>query len=204
MSDYRIIAPFYDWVLYPFMRGIRQDVLGMVKEINPERIIDICCGTGDQLRLLKQHGFDAFGIDLSDALLKVAAKGSPPVKCLKQDATAAAFREQSFDVAMVSMALHETGWEQAQRILMEIHRILKPSGRLIVVDYLLTPTTGLPARAVINAIEYMAGQRHFRNFRRYNREGGLEELIDPHRFIPIEDRFHGQHSVVVRMLRKID
>ena len=65
MSDYRIIAPFYDWVLYPFMRGIRQDVLGMVKEINPERIIDICCGTGDQLRLLKQHGFDAFGIDMS-------------------------------------------------------------------------------------------------------------------------------------------
>jgi ubiquinone/menaquinone biosynthesis C-methylase UbiE len=204
MSDYSIIAPLYDWILYPFMRGIRRDVLGMVKQIKPASVIDVCCGTGDQLRLFRQNGMKAMGIDRSEAMLKVAAQKSPQISCLKQDATAMAFTNQSFDTAIVSMGLHETGWEQAQRILEEIHRILKPDGRLIIVDYALTPATSFAARAAIHGIEYIAGGDHFRNFLRYIRKGGLEKLIEPRCFSPIEDRFHGQHSIVVRMLQKTD
>lgn len=202
MSDYRIIAPLYDWILYPFMRSIRRDVLAMVKQIKPGRAIDVCCGTGDQLRLFRQNGIKALGIDSSDAMLKVAARKVPRIRCLKQDAAAMAFMDQSFDVAIVSMGLHETGWGQAQRILREIHRILKPSGRLIIVDYALTPATSFAAGAVIHGIEYIAGGDHYRNFLRYNRRGGLEKLIDPLCFTPIEDRFHGQRSIVARMLEK--
>ncbi|MEN8245077.1 MAG: methyltransferase domain-containing protein [Thermodesulfobacteriota bacterium] len=203
MSDYSIVAPFYDWILYPFMRGIRRDVLGMVKQIKPGRIIDVCCGTGDQLRLLKRNNIDAIGIDLSDAMLRVAQKGKGPVRCLMQDATAMALRDQSFDLAMVSFALHETEWEKALSILQEIHRILKPSGNLLIVDYALNPNSSVIAKAAIHAIEFLAGKRHFHNFLQYNRNGGLVKMIDPHRFIPIEDRFHGQRSLVVRLLRKI-
>ena len=202
MSDYRIVAPFYDWVLYPFMRSIRQDVLRKVEQFKPNRILDVCCGTGDQLRLFRRSGMDALGIDYSDAMLKVAARKSPGISCLKQDAAAMAFTDQSFDAAIVSMGLHETGWEQAKGILREIHRILNPSGRLIVVDYDLTPATSSAAKAVIQTIEYIAGKQHYGNFRRYLRKGGLEKLIDPHLFMPIEDRFHGQRSIVVRLLRK--
>ena len=204
MSEYSLSAPIYDWVLYPFMRGIRRDVLGLVRQINPERTIDVCCGTGDQLRFFRQNGINALGIDHSDAMLKVAARKTPRICCLKQDAAAMAFRGQHFDMAVVSMGLHETGWEQAQVILREIHRILKPGGRLIVVDYALTPATGSAARAMIHAIEYFAGQRHFRNFLHYKRKGGLEKLIDPCCYKPIEDRFHGQRSIVVRLLQKKD
>lgn len=202
MSEYNTIAPFYDWILYPFMRGIRSEVLGIVKNLKPDRILDVCCGTGDQMRLLKQNNFEALGIDLSNAMLEVAGKGKGSVKCLMQDATAMAFRDRSFDLAMVSFALHETEWEKARLILHEINRILNPSGRLLVVDYELNQQSSLIAKAMIHVIEFLAGQRHFRNFRRYNRNGGLEKLIDPHRFIPIEDRYHGQRSIVVRLLRK--
>jgi len=202
LNEYKAIAPFYDWALYPFMRGIRRDVFGMAQQIKPGRIIDVCCGTGDQLSLLRRNGMNALGIDYSDAMLKVAARKSPRISCLKQDATTMGFVDQSFDMAIVSMGLHETGWEQAQGILKEIHRILKPSGRLIVVDYALTSATSTVARALIHGIEYIAGGDHFRNFQCYNRKGGLEKLIDPSLFIPMEDRFHGQHSLVVRMLQK--
>ena len=202
MSDYRIIAPFYDWILYPFMRGIRRDVLEIVQDLKPGRIIDVCCGTGDQLRLLKRNNIEAIGIDLSDAMLKVAGKGKGPVRCLMQDATAMALRDQAFDLAMVSFALHETEWEKALSIFQEIHRILKPSGNLLIVDYALTAATSSAARTAVHVIEYVAGQRHFNNFLRYKRKGGLERLIDPRCFVPVEDRFHGQHSIVVRLLRK--
>jgi ubiquinone/menaquinone biosynthesis C-methylase UbiE len=202
MSDYRIIAPVYDWVLYPFMRGIRRDVLEMVAQLKPGRIIDVCCGTGDQLRLFRNRGMIALGIDYSDAMLKVAARKRPDISCLKQDAAAMAFTDLSFDAAIVSMGLHETGWKQAQGILREIHRILKPSGRLIVVDYEFTAATHALVKAVIHKIEYMAGEDHFRNFQGYIRNGGLETLIDPQCYLPVEDRFHAQHSIVVRLLRK--
>ena len=202
MSDYRIVAPLYDFLLNPFLRSIRHDVLDMVEQIRPDRIIDVCCGTGDQLRLLSQRNVKALGIDYSDAMLNVAARKSPGITCLKQDAAAMAFVDQSFDAAIVSMGLHETGWEQAQGILKEIHRILKPSGRLIVADYALTPATRPAARAAVYAIEYLAGGDHFRNFSRYIRNGGLEKLVAPGCFTTIEDRFHGQRSIVVRLLRK--
>ena len=202
MNEYNLFAPIYDWVLYPFMRGIRHDVLRMVEHIKPDRIIDVCCGTGDQLRLFRRTGMNALGIDYSDAMLKVAARKSRGISCLKQDATAMAFTDQSFDAAIVSMGLHETGWEQARAILSEIHRILKPSGNLIVVDYELTPATGSAARAGIHAIETLAGKQHFSNFMRYLRKGGLATLVDPRCFVPIAERFHGQHSIVVRLMRK--
>jgi demethylmenaquinone methyltransferase/2-methoxy-6-polyprenyl-1,4-benzoquinol methylase len=175
----------------------------MVHEINPGRVIDVCCGTGDQLRLFGRNNINALGIDHSEAMLNVAARKRPRVICLKQDATAMGFRDRSFDAATVAMGLHETGWEQARRILGEIHRILKPAGRLIIVDFALTPATGFAARAVIHAIEWAAGQRHFHNFMRYNLNGGLERLVDPRCFSPIADHFHGRRSVVARLLRKI-
>ena len=204
MSSYRIIAPVYDCVLYPFMRGIRRDVLGMVEHLQPGRIIDVCCGTGDQLRLFQQRGLNALGIDYSEAMLKVAVRKNPGIIFLKQDAAAMAFHDLSFDAAVVSMGLHETGWEQAQGILKEIHRILKPSGRLIIVDYALTSHTRSAAKAAIHTIEYLAGKQHFNNFVRYLRKGGLDNLVDSRCFVPIEDRFHGQRSIVVRLLRKKD
>jgi demethylmenaquinone methyltransferase/2-methoxy-6-polyprenyl-1,4-benzoquinol methylase len=176
----------------------------MVEKIQPGRIIDVCCGTGDQLRLFQQRGMYALGIDYSDAMLKVAARKNPGINFLKQDAAAMAFRDLSFEVAVVSMGLHETGWEHAQGILKEIHRILKPSGRLIIVDYALMPDTSSAAKTIIHAIEYLAGKRHFNNFVRYLRKGGLENLVDSRCFVPIEDRFHGQRSIVVRLLRKKD
>lgn len=202
MSDYRIIAPIYDGILYPFMRGIRLDVLGMVQRTDPGRVIDVCCGTGDQLRLFRRNHVNALGIDYSEAMLNVAARKRPRVSCFKQDATAMGFKDRSFDTAVVAMGLHETGWEQARRMLGEIHRILKPAGRLVIVDYALTPATGFAARAAIHAIEYAAGRRHFQNFMRYNLNGGLETLVDPRCFTPIEDHFHGMRSLVARLLRK--
>ena len=203
MNEYSLFAPLYDWILYPFMRGIRRDVLGTVQRLKPKRILDVCCGTGDQLRLLQQEGIEALGIDLSKAMLKVAGGGKTPVKCLAQDATAMAFQDQSFDLAMVSFALHETEWESAGRILQEIHRILKPTGMLLIVDYALADSAGAVAQTVIHGIEFMAGRRHFSNFRAFRRKGGLQRLVDPERFMPIQARYHGYRSVVVDLLQKI-
>ena len=81
---------------------------------------------------------------------------------------------------------------------------LKPGGKLLVVDYAFNKRTNSVAKVLIRAIEFMAGRRHFTNFLHYNHKGGLEQLVDPRCFVPIKDRFHGQRSIVVRMLQKKD
>ncbi|MBW1890785.1 MAG: class I SAM-dependent methyltransferase [Deltaproteobacteria bacterium] len=203
MNEYKTIAPFYDWILYPFMRGIRRNVLEIVQYLKPGRIVDVCCGTGDQLRLLQQNGIKALGIDLSAAMLKVAAKGANPVKCFRQDATAMAFRDRSFDLAIVAFALHETEWEKARLILQEIHRILKPAGKLLVVDYALKQNSGSIARSVIHMVEFLAGQQHFKSFLRYNRKGGLMKLVDPDHFTCLQNRHRAFDSIAVRLFQKV-
>lgn len=202
MNEYKYLASLYDVVLYPFVRSVRRDILKIVMRLRPRKVIDICCGTGNQLRLLKQHGIDAVGIDLSQAMVSVSQKGNHAPMCFLQDATAMKFDANTFDLAMVSFALHETGWDNANRILSEIYRVLAPSGHALLADYAFSRRTAFLAKKIIPWIEFMAGQRHYRNFLDYRRYGGLDALIDANQFVSIQERYHGLQSIVVKLLRK--
>jgi len=199
MQDYRFIAPFYDFLLGPFMRSIRRDVLKIVLRLQPNRVLDVACGTGDQLRLLSENGFDVVGVDISESMLKVCRKANPASDCLLQDATAMAFHNHCFDLVMVSFALHETEWESAGKILQDIHRVLKPSGHLLVVDYTDFRKTPFYVRQAIRTIEFMAGQRHFKNFRRFYHRGGLDTLIHKSRFSPVTSTRRASNSIALRV-----
>jgi ubiquinone/menaquinone biosynthesis C-methylase UbiE len=129
VKEYKLIAPLYDVLLYPFVRNIRRDILKTAIRLQPEKVIDVCCGTGDQLKRLKRYGIDAVGIDLSQAMIDISQKGNHTPRCFLQDATAMTFNANSFDLAMISFALHETGWENAHTILSEIYRVLKQDGK---------------------------------------------------------------------------
>jgi len=189
-------------ILYPFVRNIRRDILKTVIHLRPRKVLDVCCGTGNQLRLLKRHGIDAVGIDLSQAMISVSQKGNHAPKCFLQDATAMKFDMEAFDLAIVSFALHETGWDNANVILSEIYRVLTPNGYAVLADYTFTHRTGFLAKRIIPFIEFMAGERHYRNFLSYRRYGGLETLIDPKRFASIQETYHGLRSIVIKLLQK--
>lgn len=199
MNDYQFIAPFYDFLLGPFMRSIRRDVLETVLELQPAYVLDVACGTGDQLRLLTENGIDAVGVDTSEAMLKICRKANLTSDCLLQDASSMAFHGHCFDLVMISFALHETGWETAQKILQEIHRVLKPSGHLLVVDYTDFQETPFYVQQSIRMIEFMAGRRHFGNFRRYHHNGGLNTLIDKERFGTVTSSHRASRSIALQL-----
>ncbi len=115
------------------------------------------------------------------------------------DATDMAFHNHCFDLVMISFALHETEWKSAGKILKDIHRVLKPSGHLLVVDYTDFRETPFYVRQTIRTIEFMAGQRHFKNFCRYHHEGGLDTLMDKKRFYPITSTQRASRSIVLRL-----
>jgi ubiquinone/menaquinone biosynthesis C-methylase UbiE len=204
MNDYQFIAPFYDFLLGPFIRSIRRDVLETVLALQPENVLDVACGTGDQLRLLTENSIEAVGVDMSEAMLKVCRKANPTADCLLQDASNMAFQRHCFDLVMISFALHETGWESAEKILQEVHRVLKPSGHLLVVDYTDFRETPFYVRQTIRMIEFMAGRRHFGNFRTYHLAGGLTALVSEDRFYSVASTYHASRSIAIRLFQRLE
>jgi len=203
MKEYQYIAPLYDILLYPFVKRIRCDVLKIVLDMRPQNVLDVACGTGDQLRLLQENGIAAVGVDMSEAMLRVCRRSNPASDCLLQDGTAMAFQDQCFELVMVSFALHEAGWETAQSILLEIQRVLKPAGCLLLVDYTDFQKTPFYVRHTIRLIEFMAGRRHFRNFCRYHQKGGLKSLIDQDRFHSLASYPHASQSISIQLFKVV-
>jgi len=202
LREYCFIAPVYDILLYPFLRNIRHQVLKIVTELKPERIIDVCCGTGSQLRLLKKHGFHGIGIDLSESMLRVAKKGGNAPDCLLRDATATDFDSEIFDLAMITFALHETAWGNAHAILNEVNRILRPGGHIMIVDYAFGKGAWKMAERVIGWIEFLAGKSHYQNFISYKQSGGLDVLLGGKLLSPVFEIYRGYRSIVIKLLKK--
>jgi ubiquinone/menaquinone biosynthesis C-methylase UbiE len=97
------------------------------------KILEIFCGRGGGLHAWEELGFT----DLSEHLIS-QYKG--PAHCYVADARALPFSESSFDVVSVQGGLHHlSSTEDLRQALLEIHRVLRPHGKLIVVEPWLTP-----------------------------------------------------------------
>ncbi len=200
MSEYDLIARIYDPVLHPAMIKIRRKIFEEINTPHNPRIIDLCCGTGNQLKLLRKNGIEAVGVDVSEAMLKQAEKGKNKATCFKQDATNTDFADNSFDIGIVSFALHEKPFSVAQQIIDEAKRLIKNNGKFIVTDYCFDKHAGWIGKAGISIVERFAGGEHFKNFKKFNRKRGLDKLIT----FPLlkENRFHF-HATVLRVYKVI-
>jgi ubiquinone/menaquinone biosynthesis C-methylase UbiE len=201
MQEYRYIAPYYNFLFRPLLKSIRHHVLKMVLTLKPGLVLDVACGTGDQLHLLAKHNINVVGIDRSEPMLRQCRQTNPAAFCLLQDGTALAFQPGTFDLVIISFALHECGWSVAVNMLNEIHGVLKPGGHLLVVDYADLNQNHAHVRLAIKTIEFLAGRRHYRNFRHYIHNGGLPALVDSNRFSLQSSHTRASSSIVIRRYR---
>jgi len=202
MEEYQYSAKFYDPILFPFIRPIRNKVIALVKQYDYKSILDVCCGTGDQLKLLKQHGFDGEGIDLSDAMLSVAGKGEHKADCIRQDATQMHYENEKFDLVMTAFSLHEKSHVSARKIVEEMVRVTSEGGDILIVDYELSEKTSTLSKILIYFIEWVAGGEHCRNFRSYIKKGGLPELLSGITLTEVERHYFGKYGIILLLLRK--
>lgn len=104
--------------------------------------LDVCCGTGDVTFALAGRGADAVGFDFSHPMLAVAAERATrfrpaavpgSVRFLQGDALELPFPDRSFDVVTISYGLRNLA--DFHRGLRELTRVLRPGGRLLVLDF---------------------------------------------------------------------
>jgi arsenite methyltransferase len=103
-----------------------------------ERILDIGCGPGFYaVELLEQVGAEGsvVGVDNSPQMLAMAARrcqGHDNVSFHEADATSLPVEDESFDAALCVQVLEYV--PGATAALAEVHRALRPGGRLVVWD----------------------------------------------------------------------
>ncbi len=102
-----------------------------------ERVLDVACGTGlvtfDAARAVGARG-QVFGIDLSGQMVDAARRRAqalrlPHVGFARMDAEVLALPDASFDVALCALGLMYV--PDPARALHEMHRVLRPGGRLV-------------------------------------------------------------------------
>jgi len=196
-------AKYYDNFLHLFVWRIRKKVLQIVKKNQYKNILDVCCGTGNQLKLLKKHGIEGTGVDLSKAMLEVAESGKTQVKCYEQDAEKIDFSDRSFDMTMTTFALHEKSNSSARKILNEMIRLTKKNGHLIIIDFSINDQTSYIAKKGISFIESRAGDDHYSNYRSYLENEGLDSLLSVLPLKEIEKHYFALNGVVLKVLQKI-
>ncbi len=196
MGEYAI-APLYDILLFPFVHSLRLKLLQRCIENNYSSILDVCCGTGRQLKMLRKLGFQVKGVDLSDEMLKVSQKGPYAPDCLNEDAASMSFNSDSFEAAMTTFALHEKPLHIARAIIDEMVRVVAPDGHLLLTDFNFSDQSSRFSKGIIRLIEWNAGGEHYQNFKKFVAYGGVPKLIAEFPLELIDTIPAGMNSITV-------
>jgi demethylmenaquinone methyltransferase / 2-methoxy-6-polyprenyl-1,4-benzoquinol methylase len=111
-------------------------------ELRPgDSVLDVCCGTGDLTLALADRvapGGHVIGCDFSEPMLdlareKAAARGADGVRFEWADALQLPYDAERFDAVAVGFGVRN--FADRDRGLRELARVLKPGGRLVVLEF---------------------------------------------------------------------
>jgi demethylmenaquinone methyltransferase/2-methoxy-6-polyprenyl-1,4-benzoquinol methylase len=117
----------------------RRKVVKIASETAPQRVLDIATGTGDlAIALKKTNATQIIGLDISPGMLAI---GKDKVKALSLDKTITmvlgdsenlSYEDNYFD--LVTVAFGVRNFENLEKGLGELFRVLRPQGKLIILE----------------------------------------------------------------------
>ena len=140
----------YDLLVFLFTLGqarrLRSRTADLAQLSQGEAVLDVGCGTGDlTMEVARRVGSSGLvaGIDAAPEMIararQKAGRHHLAIDFRVEPAEQLSFAEQTFDVVVSSLVFHHLPDTLKRRALAEIRRVLKPGGRLLLVD-LLGPT----------------------------------------------------------------
>ena len=183
------MIPFnYSTLVDPVLKDVRIHVAGLAGMKAGDRVLDVCCGTGEQVFLYMQKGAIATGVDQNPNIVELAEKnrerqGFNDGTFRLASAAELPFPDGYFDCASISLGLHEIERVERYRAVSEMKRVVKNEGVLMFIDFQVP----LPKNCfsyLIGAVEFLAGRDNYRCFRDYLAQGGLDQILKETQLTP--------------------
>ena len=139
------IAHRYDFLNRFLSAGVdviwRKKAIGYLKDLKPQKVLDVATGTADVALMTEKilHPSSIIGIDISDGMLeigrqKIKAKSLEPIiQLYNGDSADIAYDDNSFDAVTVAFGVRN--FQQLEKGLSEILRVLRPGGKLVVLEF---------------------------------------------------------------------
>jgi ubiquinone/menaquinone biosynthesis C-methylase UbiE len=172
-----VLTPLYDLTagLLGFGRSFRAGVARLADVRAGESVLDLGCGTGTLLAALLAARPEAVyaGVDPDPRVLAAARRrlAGRDVELIEGYAEDLPFASQRFDVVVSTLAFHHIPDGAKRTAVREVRRVLRPSGRFLLVD--LGPPRSLVGRAVL----HLASLVHSRGNMRPNLAGELPTML---------------------------
>jgi len=139
------IAFRYDFLNRFLSAGIdvswRKKAIRQLKALQPQYILDVATGTGDVAVLAEKmlHPVKITGIDISEGMLGIGRKKvqksglQNKIELLQGDSETMSFGDNSFDAVTVAFGVRN--FQNLEKGLTEMLRVLKPGGKLVVLEF---------------------------------------------------------------------
>lgn len=117
--------------------AVEQALMALLPDASQGRMLDVGTGTGRMLELLAPRVAMALGVDASRAMLalartRLAKPGLSHCTVRLADMYRLPLGDAGYDLVLLHMVLHHA--EDSPAVLAEAARVLKPGGRLVVID----------------------------------------------------------------------
>ncbi len=138
------ISGNYDFLNHFLSFGIdihwRKKAIKQLQESKPQLILDVATGTGDfALQALSLKPTKIIGVDISEGMLEIGRKKmiekgvSDIIEMRTADSESLPFEEGKFDAIIVAFGVRN--FENLNRGLAEMLRVLKPGGKVVIVEF---------------------------------------------------------------------
>ena len=131
------IVPTYDLLNRVLSMGTdvvwRRNIFRHIPAVYGQKVVDLCCGTGDLSALLHKRGGRVVSLDFSLKMLqrgiqKKALAGRP----LAADASLLPFKSQTFDLACIAFGIRNI--PDIDSFIREVRQVLTPRGKLVILE----------------------------------------------------------------------
>ncbi len=141
------IAQHYDFLNHFLSLGIdkiwRRKMIAELVEVQPKRILDVATGTADvainTIKQLKIKDLKIVGVDISNEMLNVGRKKlvtegvNEVIELQLADSENLPFEGNNFDAVTVAYGVRN--FENLERGLAEMHRVLNANGKIVVLEF---------------------------------------------------------------------